>query len=156
MENIKTYEVTGDLPTKAVIDTDKGVMELELYPDEAPQAVLNFAHLAKTGFYDGLNFHRVIPNFVIQGGCPYGTGTGGPGWRIKCECVGQKHKHERGSLSMAHAGRDTGGSQFFVCHSSQPHLDGVHTVFGKVTNEDGFKVLDSIRVGDKINSIKIV
>lgn len=156
MENIKIYEVTGDLPTKAVIDTDKGVMELELYGDEAPQAVANFAYLANEGFYDGLNFHRVIPNFVIQGGCPKGTGTGGPGWRIKCECDNQTHKHQRGSLSMAHAGRDTGGSQFFVCHSAQPHLDGVHTVFGKVINEYGLKVLDSIRVGDKIKTIKIV
>ncbi|QKF64816.1 peptidylprolyl isomerase [Campylobacter corcagiensis] len=155
MESIKTYEVTGDLPTKAVIDTDKGIMELELYGDEAPQAVLNFAYLVNSGFYNGLNFHRVIPNFVIQGGCPKGNGTGGPGWRIKCECVGQKHKHQRGSLSMAHAGKDTGGSQFFICHSAQPHLDGVHTVFGKVINEDSLKVLDNIRVGDKIKSIVV-
>lgn len=155
MENIKTYEIPEVLPTTAVIETEKGDMKLELYPDEAPQAVLNFTHLANNGFYDNLNFHRVIPNFVIQGGYPKGTGTGGPGWRIKCECVGQKHKHQRGSLSMAHAGRDTGGSQFFVCHSSQPHLDGVHTVFGKVINEDGLKVLDNIRVGDKIKTIKV-
>lgn len=157
-EELKIYDVDQKELEKlkfATISTQKGDMKFQLYGDEAPQAVMNFATLAKSGFYDGLTFHRVIPNFVIQGGCPHGTGTGGPGWRIKCECVGQKHKHERGSLSMAHAGRDTGGSQFFVCHSSQPHLDGVHTVFGKILDEDGLKVLDNIRQGDKINFIKI-
>ena len=130
-------------------------MIAELYPDETPQTVANFVELAKSGFYDGLNFHRVIPNFVIQGGCPYGNGVGGPGWRIKCECVGQKRKHNRGSLSMAHAGRDTGGSQFFVCHSPQPHLNGVHTIFGELIDDESKSVLDAIRQGDKITTIEI-
>ncbi|MDA3043396.1 peptidylprolyl isomerase [Campylobacter sp. VBCF_06 NA8] len=158
MEELKVYEIDESALSKlkfAIIHTDKGDMTLELYADEAPQAVTNFATLANSGFYKGLNFHRVIPNFVIQGGCPYGTGTGGPGWRINCECVGQKHRHERGSLSMAHAGRNTGGSQFFVCHSAQPHLDGVHTVFGKVVDNAGLAVLDAIRAGDKILDIEI-
>lgn len=157
-EDLKIYEINQSELAKfkfAVIKTEKGDMNLELFGDEAPQAVTNFAFLANDGFYKGLNFHRVIPNFVIQGGCPYGTGTGGPGWRIKCECVGQKHRHLRGTLSMAHAGRDTGGSQFFVCHSPQPHLDGVHTVFGQICDEPSLKVLDSIRQGDKIVNIEI-
>lgn len=157
-EDLKVYEINeADLAKFkfAVIHTEKGDMKLELFGDEAPQAVTNFAALANSGFYKGLNFHRVIPNFVIQGGCPYGTGTGGPGWRIKCECVGQKHRHERGTLSMAHAGRDTGGSQFFVCHSPQPHLNGVHTVFGQICDEASLAVLDSIRQGDKIVNIEI-
>lgn len=157
-EELKVYEINKDELAKlkyAVIKTDKGDMIAELFADEAPQAVTNFATLATSGFYDGLNFHRVIPNFVIQGGCPLGTGTGGPGWRIKCECVNQKHRHLRGSLSMAHAGRDTGGSQFFVCHSAQSHLDGVHTVFGILIDEDSKKVLDSIRQNDKIQTIEI-
>lgn len=158
MEELKVYDIDASELAKykfAVIKTDKGDMIAELYPQETPQTVTNFANLAKSGFYDGLNFHRVIPNFVIQGGCPYGSGIGGPGWRIKCECVGQKRKHNRGSLSMAHAGRDTGGSQFFVCHSAQPHLNGVHTVFGELINDESKAVLDSIRQGDKITTIEI-
>lgn len=158
MEELKVYEIDANELAKfkfAVIKTDKGDMIAKLYPEETPQTVANFANLAKSGFYDGLNFHRVIPNFVIQGGCPYGSGIGGPGWRIKCECVGQKRKHNRGSLSMAHAGRDTGGSQFFVCHSAQPHLNGVHTVFGELINDESKAVLDSIRQGDKITTIEI-
>lgn len=158
MEDIKVYDVENgalDGAKFAVINTDKGQMRAKLFGDEAPQAVANFAHLANDGFYNGLNFHRVIPNFVIQGGCPYGSGIGGPGWRIKCECVGQKSKHQRGSLSMAHAGRDTGGSQFFVCHSPQRHLDGVHTVFGELIDDESKEVLDAIRQGDKIQSIEI-
>lgn len=158
MEELKVYEIDANELAKykfAVIKTDKGDMIAELYPEETPQTVANFANLAKSGFYDGLNFHRVIPNFVIQGGCPYGSGIGGPGWRIKCECVGQKRKHNRGSLSMAHAGRDTGGSQFFVCHSAQPHLNGVHTVFGELINDESKAVLDSIKQGDKITTIEI-
>lgn len=158
MEELKVYEIDANELAKfkfAVIKTDKGDMVAELYPQETPQTVANFANLAKSGFYDGLNFHRVIPNFVIQGGCPYGSGIGGPGWRIKCECVGQKRKHNRGSLSMAHAGRDTGGSQFFVCHSAQPHLNGVHTVFGELINDESKAVLDSIKQGDKITTIEI-
>lgn len=138
---------------QAVINTDKGRLVLELYPNEAPGTVENFAKLAQSGFYNGLTFHRVIPNFVIQGGCPRGDGTGGPGYTIKCETAGNPHRHERGSLSMAHAGRDTGGSQFFVCHAPQPHLDGVHTVFGKVT--EGFDVLDAIRQGDHMTTVDI-
>lgn len=158
MEKLKIYEINKDEMAKikfAIIKTEKGDMICELFPDEAPQNVLNFATLARNGFYKGLTFHRVIPNFVIQGGCPYGTGTGGPGWRIKCECDNQKHKHVRGTLSMAHAGRDTGGSQFFVCHSAQPHLNGVHTVFGQVINDEGLNVLDAIKAGDKIIDIQI-
>lgn len=158
MEKLKIYEINKDEMAKikfAIIKTEKGDMICELFPDEAPQNVLNFATLARSGFYKGLTFHRVIPNFVIQGGCPYGTGTGGPGWRIKCECDNQKHKHVRGTLSMAHAGRDTGGSQFFICHSAQPHLNGVHTVFGQVINDEGLNVLDAIKAGDKIIDIQI-
>ncbi len=139
---------------QAVIDTDKGRMVLDLFPGEAPGTVDNFAKLARQGFYNGLTFHRVIPNFVIQGGCPKGDGTGGPGYTIKCETDNNPHKHVRGSLSMAHAGRDTGGSQFFVCHSPQPHLDGRHTVFGQVV--DGFEVLDAIRQGDHMKEVQIV
>ena len=158
MEELKVYDIDTNELSKckfAVIKTDKGDMIAELYPDETPQTVANFVELAKSGFYDGLNFHRVIPNFVIQGGCPYGNGVGGPGWRIKCECVGQKRKHNRGSLSIAHAGRDTGGSQFFVCHSPQPHLNGVHTIFGELIDDDSKSVLDAIRQGDKITTIEI-
>lgn len=158
MENLKIYDIDAEALVRdknAVIKTEKGDMKLELFGDEAPQAVTNFASLARNGFYKGLNFHRVIPNFVIQGGCPRGTGTGGPGWRIKCECDHQKHKHVRGALSMAHAGRDTGGSQFFVCHSAQPHLDGVHTVFGQIVDQSSLAVLDAIRQGDKIIDIEI-
>ena len=159
MEKLKIYELDATALNEAkfcVIHTQKGDMKIELFGDDAPQTVLNFATLARDGFYKGLNFHRVIPNFVIQGGCPHGTGTGGPGWRIRCECDGQVNRHERGSLSMAHAGRDTGGSQFFICHSAQPHLDGVHTIFGRVMGEDGLKVLDAIRQGDKIIDIEIL
>ena len=158
MEELKINDIDANELSKckfAVIRTDKGDMIAELYPDETPQTVANFVELAKSGFYDGLNFHRVIPNFVIQGGCPYGNGVGGPGWRIKCECVGQKRKHNRGSLSMAHAGRDTGGSQFFVCHSPQPHLNGVHTIFGELIDDESKSVLDAIRQGDKITTIEI-
>ncbi|TKX32092.1 peptidylprolyl isomerase [Campylobacter estrildidarum] len=141
----------------ALIKTEKGTMKVELFADEAPQTVCNFANLANEGFYKDLTFHRVIPNFVIQGGCPYGNGTGGPGYEIPCECDDQKHQHLRGTLSMAHAGRDTGGSQFFICHSPQPHLDGMHTIFGQIDLEDkeSLKVLDSIRQGDKILNIEI-
>jgi peptidyl-prolyl cis-trans isomerase B (cyclophilin B) len=138
---------------RAVIETEKGKMVLELYPDAAPGTVANFEKLANSGFYNGLTFHRVIPNFVIQGGCPKGNGTGGPGYTIKCETEGNPHKHLRGSLSMAHAGKDTGGSQFFICHSPQPHLDGRHTVFGRVI--EGIEVVDAIRMGDKMLSVRV-
>ncbi len=136
--------------TKAIMETEKGTINIEFFDNDAPNTVANFVKLSKDGFYDGLNFHRVIPNFMIQGGCPHGTGTGGPGYKIKCEI--NPNKHETGSLSMAHAGRDTGGSQFFICHSPQPHLDGVHTVFGKTTDMD---VVNAIRGGDKILSVTI-
>lgn len=148
---------------KAIINTPKGSMTAELYEKEVPNTVANFVKLAQSGFYDGLRFHRVIPNFVIQGGCPYSrnmrdprVGTGGPGWHIKCETQAEKQYHDRGVLSMAHAGKDTGGSQFFICHNREntQHLDGVHTCFGRVV--EGLEVIDEIRAGDLIESIVIV
>ena len=140
--------------TTGTIFTEKGDMKIEFYDTDAPETVQNFVKLSKEGFYDGLTFHRVIPNFVIQGGCPDGNGMGGPGYSIKCETTGGNQHHDRGVLSMAHAGKDTGGSQFFVCHSrtNTAHLDGVHTCFGKVT--EGLDNIDKIIGGDKI--IKIV
>ena len=140
---------------KAEIHTAKGVMKVEFYEQDAPGTVENFCKLAKSGFYDGLTFHRVIPNFVIQGGCPKGDGTGGPGYTIKCETSGGHQYHDRGGLSMAHAGRDTGGSQFFICHNREntAHLDGVHTCFGRVY--EGVDVIDDIRPGDVIEKIVV-
>ncbi|MED4162692.1 peptidylprolyl isomerase, partial [Halalkalibacterium halodurans] len=119
----------------------------------APGTVENFEKLAKEGFYDGLTFHRVIPSFVAQGGCPIGNGTGGPGYTIKCETEGNPHKHVAGALSMAHAGKDTGGSQFFIVHEPQPHLDGVHTVFGQVI--EGMDTVLRIRQGDVMQEVKV-
>lgn len=141
--------------SKAEIHTEKGVMKVEFFDNDAPNTVKNFVDLSKKGFYNGLTFHRVIPEFVIQGGCPSGTGSGGPGYKIKCELDGENQYHDRGVLSMAHAGRDTGGSQFFICHSRKntSHLDRNHTCFGKVT--DGLDVIDKIRAGDKISKILI-
>ena len=130
--------------------TEKGDIHIEFFDEDAPNTVKNFKNLIQDGFYDGLNFHRVIPNFVIQGGCPNGTGTGGPGYHIPCEINTQKHL--AGSLSMAHAGKDTGGSQFFICHSPQPHLDGVHTVFGQTSDMD---VVNLIEPGDTIISVSV-
>lgn len=129
-------------------------MKIELFEEEAPGTVANFVKLAQSGFYDGLTFHRVIPDFVIQGGCPKGNGSGGPGYTIKCETQGEKQYHDRGVLSMAHAGKDTGGSQFFICHNrdNTQHLDRRHTVFGKVV--EGLDVIDAIRANDEI--VKIV
>jgi len=140
----------------AIISTEKGDMMAELYANETPIAVENFIKLAESRFYDGLTFHRVIPDFVIQGGCPNGNGTGGPGWTIKCETSAERQYHDRGVLSMAHRGKDTGGSQFFICHNRRntQHLDGVHTCFGKVV--EGEDVIDDIRPGDLIFSITIV
>jgi peptidyl-prolyl cis-trans isomerase B (cyclophilin B) len=140
---------------KAIIHTEKGDMTVEFFDKDAPLTVANFVKLSEDGFYNGLTFHRVIPNFVIQGGCPNGIGNGGPGYRIKCELDGGNQYHDRGVLSMAHAGRDTGGSQFFICHSRQQtaHLDRNHTCFGKVV--EGVDVIDLIQQGDKINSIDI-
>jgi peptidyl-prolyl cis-trans isomerase B (cyclophilin B) len=140
---------------KATIHTEKGDMKVEFYDVDAPNTVKNFIDLAEKGFYNGLTFHRVIPDFVIQGGCPNGTGTGGPGYKIKCELDGGNQYHDRGVLSMAHAGKDTGGSQFFICHSRRntAHLDRKHTCFGKVV--EGLDVIDDIRAGDKIVSIEV-
>lgn len=139
----------------AEIHTEKGIMKVNFFEEDAPNTVTNFIKLAKSGFYDGLIFHRVIPDFVVQAGCPNGTGTGGPGYTIKCELTGNNQYHDRGVLSMAHAGRDTGGSQFFICFNREntQHLDRQHTVFGKVY--EGLDVLDQIRKGDEIIKIEI-
>lgn len=146
----------------AEIHTAKGIMKVSFYEKDAPETVGNFVKLAKEGFYDGLSFHRVIPNFVIQGGCPFSkdmsdprVGTGGPGYKIKCELTGGNQYHDKGVLSMAHAGRNTGGSQFFICHSrtNTKHLDGQHTCFGKVT--EGLDIIEKIRQGDEIEKITI-
>ena len=149
---------------QATIDTNKGTIVVELYEKEAPDTVANFEKLANSGFYDGVKFHRVIPDFVVQGGDPYSkggehakgpVGTGGPGWTIKCETKGNPHKHEKGALSMAHAGRDTGGSQFFIVlsESNTRHLNGVHTVFGKVSQ--GLDVVDQIRQNDTMTKVRV-
>ena len=139
----------------AEIHTAKGVMKIEFYEQDAPNTVANFVKLAKSGFYDGLTFHRVIPDFVIQGGCPNGIGNGGPGYKIDCELDGGNQYHDRGVLSMAHAGRNTGGSQFFICHSrnNTAHLDRNHTCFGKVV--EGLDVIDAIRQGDVMEKVVI-
>jgi peptidyl-prolyl cis-trans isomerase B (cyclophilin B) len=148
---------------EAIIKTNKGVMKASFYENDAPKTVANFVKLAKSGFYDGLKWHRVINDFVIQGGCPNSKdgakgmpGTGGPGYKIDCETSGENQHHDRGVLSMAHAGKNTGGSQFFVVHSRRntSHLDGVHTCFGKLS--EGEDVLDSIRENDTIDSIEII
>jgi peptidyl-prolyl cis-trans isomerase B (cyclophilin B) len=141
---------------KAEIHTQKGLMKIEFFEKDAPGTVGNFVTLAKKGYYDGLTFHRVIPDFVIQGGCPDGTGAGGPGYTIQCELDGDNQYHDRGVLSMAHAGRNTGGSQFFICHNRENtrHLDRNHTVFAKVY--EGLEVIDAIRRGDKIEKIVII
>jgi len=138
---------------RATIATGAGEIEIELYPQHAPKTVNNFIFLAREGFYDGTTFHRVIPNFVIQGGDPTGTGRGGPGYRFEDEVDDNPLKHETGVLSMANAGPGTNGSQFFVTHSPQPHLDGRHTVFGKVTR--GQEVVDSIRQGDVLETVSV-
>ncbi|MCV9385136.1 peptidylprolyl isomerase [Reichenbachiella ulvae] len=140
----------------AEIHTAKGVMKVEFFEQDAPKAVKNFTDLAKKGFYDGLTFHRVIPNFMIQGGCPDGTGAGGPGYTIDCELDGDNQYHDRGVLSMAHAGRNTGGSQFFICHNrdNTQHLDRNHTVFGKVV--EGVDIVDDIRQGDKMEKVVVI
>lgn len=139
----------------AEIHTSKGLMKVKFYEEDAPNTVANFVKLSKGGFYDGLTFHRVIPDFVIQGGCPLGTGAGGPGYTIKCELKGNNQYHDKGVLSMAHAGRDTGGSQFFICHNrtNTQHLDRNHTCFGKVY--EGLDIIDQIRKGDVIEKIEI-
>ena len=158
---LKTYDVSAEELAAmqwAKVSTNKGDIWIKLLPDETPNTVANFAHLANTGFYNDLNFHRVIPGFMAQGGCPTGTGTGGPDWAIPCETSLNTTRHERGSLSMAHAGPNTGGSQFFITFVATPHLDGVHTVFGAIEadDEESFAVLDSIEGQDAINSISVV
>ena len=148
------------MPSKtAVMETARGTIELELFADETPNTVANFEKLANASFYDGTKFHRVISHFMIQGGDPYSktgkgrVGTGGPGYTIKCETSRNVHKHMAGTLSMAHAGKDTGGSQFFICHSPQPHLDGVHTVFGQVTK--GMDIALAIKQNDELKSVRV-
>ncbi len=144
----------------ATFDTDKGTIVLELFDDEAPSTVANFEKLAQEKFYDGTRFHRVINNFMVQGGDPLSktpnnprAGSGGPGYHIKCETSRNTHKHVAGTLSMAHAGKDTGGSQFFICHTPQPHLDRVHTVFGQVTT--GMDIVNAIKQGDVVRTIRV-
>lgn len=141
--------------TTGKIHTNKGIMEFTLYDDATPIAVENFKKLVSSGFYNGLSFHRVIPNFMVQGGCPHGTGAGGPGYTIACETSAPKQYHDRGVISMAHRGKNTGGSQFFICHTRQTtqHLDGVHTCFGKLTS--GFEVLDTLQAGDKMEKVEL-
>ena len=141
--------------TTGEIQTNKGTLTFELYDDAAPIAVANFKKLISSRYYDGLSFHRVIPDFMIQGGCPDGTGAGGPGYSIQCETKGAKQIHDRGVLSMAHRGPNTGGSQFFICHnrSNTQHLDGVHTCFGKITG--GLEIIDDIRGGDVMTKLII-
>ncbi|MEI8097554.1 MAG: peptidylprolyl isomerase [Sediminibacterium sp.] len=142
--------------TQGKIHTEKGVLTFELYDDDAPIAAANFKKLVSEGYYNGLKFHRVIPNFMVQGGCPDGTGAGGPGYSINCETSGVKQIHDRGVMSMAHRGRNTGGSQFFICHNrpGTRHLDGVHTCFGKII--DGLDVIDDIRGGDIMTKVELI
>ena len=142
--------------TTAEIKTKYGVMKVEFFDADAPKTVANFVKLAKEGYYDGLTFHRVIPEFVVQGGCPKGDGTGGPGYSIDCELSGENQFHDRGVLSMAHAGRNTGGSQFFICHSrgNVAHLDRNHTCFGNVV--ENVDIVDEITAGDKIEKITVL
>jgi len=140
-------------PYYATIETDRGDIELEFYPQHAPKTVNNFVFLAQEGFYDGVTFHRVISDFMVQGGDPTGSGRGGPGYRFEDEFKGNPLKHETGVISMANAGPNTNGSQFFITHAPQPHLDGRHTVFGKVI--EGQDVVDAIRQGDVMNKVTI-
>ena len=141
--------------TKGAIHTNKGILKFELYDDDAPIAAANFKKLAEQGYYNGIRFHRVIPNFMIQGGCPDGTGAGGPGYTIPCELKGTKQMHDRGVMSMAHRGRNTGGSQFFICHNraGTQHLDRNHTCFGRMS--EGIDIIDSIIAGDVMEKVEI-
>ncbi len=160
-KELKKYDLPKEQLDKynyAKITTDKGIIWIELFKNETPIAVSNFATLANEGFYNGLNFHRVIAGFMAQGGCPEGSGMGGPGWAIECETNADKQIHKRGSLSMAHAGPNTGGSQFFICFVDCPHLDGRHTVFGQIEESDmeSFSTLDLVKQRDNIISIEIL
>ena len=141
----KAYRVT--------VESSQGVIELELYPEHAPKTVNNFVFLAREGFYDGISFHRVIADFMIQGGDPTGSGRGGPGYKFEDEVAGNPLKHETGVISMANAGPNTNGSQFFITHAPQPHLNGKHTVFGKVVK--GKEVVDAIQQGDKMERLEV-
>ncbi len=159
--DLKKYDLPKEELEKfqyAKFTTEKGVIWTKLFPEATPIAVSNFATLANEGYYNGLIFHRVIPGFMAQGGCPEKNGTGGPDWAIECETDAPKQVHNKGSLSMAHAGRNTGGSQFFICFVPCPHLDGGHTVFGGIEEGDkaSFETLDSINQKDKIISIEIL
>ncbi len=159
--SLKTFDYSAEEMATfqyAKMTTSKGVIMLKLYPDETPGTVANFATLVKDGYYDGLNFHRVIPGFMAQGGCPQGTGTGGPGYSIACETSKNTSLHRKGALSMAHAGPNTGGSQFFITFVATPHLDGVHTVFGGIEEDDAdsMAVLDSIEGQDTIEKVEIL
>ena len=151
--NPPEMHIDTDTTYRAEIETDKGAIELELYPQHAPKTVNNFIFLAREGFYDGVTFHRVIDNFMIQGGDPTGTGRGGPGYKFEDEIRGNPLRHERGVISMANAGPNTNGSQFFITHAPQPHLDGKHTVFGKVVA--GQDVVDAIEQGDVMRAVRI-
>ncbi|WP_324171013.1 peptidylprolyl isomerase [Sulfurimonas sp.] len=158
---LKKYDLSADELAKlqwAKVTTSKGIIWLKLFGEQTPNTVANFAHLANTGFYNDLIFHRVIPGFMAQGGCPDGSGMGGPDWAIECETAQNTSLHARGSLSMAHAGPNTGGSQFFITFAPTPHLDGVHTVFGAIEEDDteSFAVLDSVEGQDSIDSIEIL
>ena len=158
---LKKYDYSKEELAKfnyAKFTTKNGEIMIKLFNQETPNTVANFATLAKDGFYDGLIFHRVIPGFMAQGGCPDGSGMGNPGWAIECETNAPKQVHNRGTLSMAHAGKNTGGSQFFICFVPCPHLDGGHTVFGGIEADDteSFDALDAIKQGDKIVSIEIL
>ena len=146
-------QIDTDKTYRATITTPRGAITLDLHPEHAPKTVNNFVTLARDGFYDGLVFHRVIPNFMVQGGDPTGTGMGGPGYKFEDETQGNPLKHERGVISMANAGPNTNGSQFFITHGPQPHLNGRHTVFGEVT--DGMDVVDAIKQGDTMDSVTI-
>lgn len=139
---------------KGTITLENGSkINLEFFAEHAPNTVANFEKLANEGFYNGLTFHRIVPGFVAQGGCPRGNGTGGPGYTIKCETAGNPNKHVRGVIAMAHAGKDTGGSQFYITYDAFPHLDGVHTVFGKVT--EGMEHVDALKQGSKMSEVKV-
>ncbi len=157
---LKTYDYSKEELKNfqyAKFTTTNGNVWIKLTPEFTPNTVANFATLVNDGFYNGLIFHRVIEGFMAQGGCPTGTGTGGPDWAIACETQSDGQEHKKGSLSMAHAGPDTGGSQFFLCFAPCPHLDGVHTVFGGIESDDkdSFSVLDNIKQGDTIEKIEI-
>lgn len=160
-KELKKYDYSQEELAKfqyAKMTTENGIIWLKLFNQETPNTVANFATLANDGFYNDLSFHRVIPDFMAQGGCPNGTGTSGPDWAIECETTAEKQIHKKGSLSMAHAGKNTGGSQFFICFVACPHLDGGHTVFGEIedNDEESFITLDSVSQSDKIITVEIV